>query len=197
MWRVYCWEYFSQNFMSENCRVVNWQHIDTDTDTDREVCLYWEICNMIWKLSWCTYGNCSVNPITKTKIASSSHSPISTKLALLWSALPKCLKLFDSVCVWQVILSPWYYPLHVMCSFGRHHYWYVYGGTILRKLKPFSLMPPKKKSRKILAVSQHFLEVFVEVTVRVKFRRNKLRIFCCLLYYYRQQTATVLYTTGP
>jgi hypothetical protein len=82
-------------------------------------------------------------------------------------------------------------------QFWTPSYWYVYRGTILRKLKPFSLMPPKKKSRKILAVSQHFLEVFVEVRVRVKFRRNKLRIFCCLLYYYRQQTATVLYTTGP
>jgi hypothetical protein len=82
-------------------------------------------------------------------------------------------------------------------QFRTPSYWYVYRGTILRKLKPFSLMPPKKKSRKILAGSQHFLEVFVEVRVRVKFRRNKVRIFCCLLYYYRQQTATVLYTTGP
>ncbi len=121
MWGVYSWEYFSQNFMSENCRVVNQQDIHRDRDRDREICLYWAICNMIWKLSWCAYGNCFVNPITKTKIAPSSHSPISTKLALLWSALPKCLKLYVSVCVWQVILSPWYYPLHVMCSFGRHH----------------------------------------------------------------------------
>jgi hypothetical protein len=86
MWGFYSWEYFSQNFMSENCRVVNQQ----DIDRDREVCLYWAICNMIWKLSWCTYGNCFLNPITKTKIASLSHSPISTKLALLWNASSYC-----------------------------------------------------------------------------------------------------------
>jgi hypothetical protein len=101
----------------QNCRIVNQQ----DIDRDREVCLYWAICNMIWKLSWCTYGNSFVNLITKTKIAPSSHSPISTKLALLWSALPKCLKPFVPVCVWQVILSSWYYPLRVVCSFERHH----------------------------------------------------------------------------
>jgi hypothetical protein len=41
MWGVYCWEYFSKIFMSENCRVVNRQHIDRDRD--REVCLYWTI----------------------------------------------------------------------------------------------------------------------------------------------------------
>jgi len=74
MWGVYSLEYFSQNFMSENCRVVNQQDIDRDRDRDIEVCLYWAICNMIWKLSWRTYGNCFVNPVTKTKIASSSHS---------------------------------------------------------------------------------------------------------------------------
>ncbi len=155
MWGVYCWEYFSQIFMSENCRVVNRQHIDRDRD--REVCLYWTIY-MIWKLSWCTYGNCFVNPITKTKIASSSHSPISTKLALLWSALPKCLKLFDSVCVWQVILSPWYYPLHVMCSLGRHHTGMFTEEQSWENWSHFHWCLPKKRVEKHLQVLNIFLK---------------------------------------
>ncbi|CAM6049164.1 unnamed protein product [Sphagnum compactum] len=74
----------------------------------------------------------------------------------------------------QVILSPQYYPLHVMCSFGRHR-----TGTViacLRKLQRWNLTAIMEEYRrytgsKVRLLNEQFIELFDTDLVRIPMDR--------------------------
>ncbi|KAG0554929.1 hypothetical protein KC19_12G131100 [Ceratodon purpureus] len=70
----------------------------------------------------------------------------------------------------KVILSPQYYPLHVMCNFGRHRTGTVMG--CLRKLQRWSLTAIFEEYRryagtKVRLLNEQFIELFDTDLVRI------------------------------